>query len=90
MKCQDAGAGRPCGDARLNPPPAMKNDEKSSVNEWNYATERLGYLAGGPLDSLVAQLARSEISPPAVVAELPVIAPDSDALVSARLGPAGS
>lgn len=76
MKCQDVGAGRPCGDIRMNPPPAMKNDEKSPVNEWNYATARLGYLTGGPLDSLVVQLSRSGVSPPAVVAELPVIAPE--------------
>lgn len=68
----------------------MRNDEKSPVNEWDFASARLGYLTGGPLDNLVAQLARSGVSAPTVVAQLPVIAPDSDALVSARLGPAGS
>lgn len=57
----------------------MKNDEKSPVNEWNYAADRLGFLTGGPLDSLVEHLARGGAAPPVVTAEMPVSHPEGGA-----------
>jgi hypothetical protein len=57
----------------------MKNQENSPVNEWNGTTAQLSYLTGGPLDSLLAQLAGNGVSPPAVDAPLPEITAASDA-----------
>lgn len=54
----------------------MKSNENSPVNEWNAPTERLGYLNGGPLDSLLAQLSRAG---PAISAQT-----DNDILMSAK------
>ena len=62
----------------------MKNPENETVNEWNRTAARLDYLTGGPLDSLLAQLAGSGVSPPAVTAQLPGIAPDNNASKTAE------
>lgn len=63
---------------------AMPLPENNPVNEWNSASARLGYLTGGPLDSLLAQLARAGGAPSAIVAQMPVISPDHDTLETAK------
>lgn len=66
----------------------MQNYENSPVNEWNAATARLGYLTGGPLDSLLGQLARAGAAPPTVTAQAPEVTSIKDAPETA--GPAPS
>lgn len=83
---QDVVIGRFHGNRRLTPSPAaMKNYDNSSVNAIGTAAH-LGFLTGGPLDSLLEQLAGTRVLPSPVTAPLPVIAADCDA--SASDGPA--
>lgn len=57
MKCQDVGAGSFLGKVRLNPFLEVRSYDNSPVYELNCDPARLAYLAGGPLDSLLARLA---------------------------------
>jgi hypothetical protein len=68
----------------------MKNYDNSPMNGTDN-TARLTFLTGGPLDSLLAQLAGARVSPPPVTAQLPVTDTDrSDASKPERPTPTRS
>lgn len=82
------GVGRIHGKARLNPSLEMKSYENSPVSELSYDPARLAFLAGGPLDSLLARLAG--VSRSAADLSSPVSATASDAPEAAGSASSGN
>jgi len=68
----------------------MKHSQDEPVNEWNTTTARLGFLTGGPLDSLLEQLAGSGASRPSAVLQTPVTAIATNAQLAAGSAPTGN